>query len=151
MIFISDPMFNEPGYEAIRSTPEGNVRTLTAYKNTFVLFLQNGFYLPPLSRNVATSTMLISRCTPSDTPCWSSSATHLEVHVYTASTSYTIVAPLEVLALLITAPLEVLALLKHPLEVLALLKHPLEVLALLKHPLEVLALLKHPLEVLALL
>lgn len=27
MIFISDPMFNEPGYEAIRSTPEGNKRS----------------------------------------------------------------------------------------------------------------------------
>ena len=29
MIFIPDPMFNEPGYEAIRGTAEGNVRLLS--------------------------------------------------------------------------------------------------------------------------
>ena len=26
MILIPDPMYNEPGYEGMRNTPEGNVR-----------------------------------------------------------------------------------------------------------------------------
>lgn len=31
MILISDPMYNEPGYEGMRNTPEGNVRFSRAY------------------------------------------------------------------------------------------------------------------------
>ena len=29
MILIPDPMYNEPGYEGMRNTPEGNVRVVS--------------------------------------------------------------------------------------------------------------------------
>ena len=67
MILIPDPVFNEPGYETIRGTPQGDVSAASRAGAARPCTL----LASPL-RHRAETTMQTFRCTPFATPCCSS-------------------------------------------------------------------------------